>query len=155
MATAVPSVRLPVAVAVTVSGAIGAIGRANGSGSDGSRRAGSSIGDIAGGGFGLAVLLLAQGNPAVLIAGTAIGIVVGRHIENGLPNVTYLGLQFTLAVLVALVPDSYANAQIVPALQRLLSILIGMAVLEPVLLGWHLVAPRETARSVPDGPNEE
>lgn len=100
-----------------------------------------AIGCLAGGTLALAVLLVAQGNPAVLIVGTCIGIVIGRHIENGLPNVTYVGLQFTLAVLVGLVPDSYADAQIFPAVQRLVSILIGMAVLEPVLLAWHVLMP--------------
>lgn len=110
-----------------------------------------AIGCMAGGALALAVLLLAQGNPAVLISGTCIGIVIGRHIENGLPKVTYVGLQFTLAVLVGLVPDSYADAQITPAVQRLVSIFIGMAVLEPVLLAWHLVAPGgKRAEAVPD-----
>lgn len=106
-----------------------------------------ALGCIAGGGLALAVLLLAQGNAAVLIAGTCCGIVIGRHIENGLPQVTYLGLQFTLAVLVVLVPDSYADAEIGPAFQRLVSVFVGMALLEPVLLGWHLVAPGRKAPS--------
>lgn len=105
-----------------------------------------AVGCIAGGGLALAVLLCAQGNPAVLVAGTCIGIVIGRHIENGLPAVTYMGLQFTLAVLVVLVPDSYSDAEIGPAILRLVSVFVGMAVLEPVLLGWHLVAPGRRAR---------
>jgi uncharacterized membrane protein YccC len=104
-----------------------------------------ALGCMAGGAVALAVLLLAQGSPPVLIIGTCIGIVVGRHIENGLPGVTYVGLQFTLAVLVVLVPDSYADARIGPAIQRLVSVFVGMAVLEPVLLGWHFFAPRRKA----------
>ena len=76
---------------------------------------------------------------------------LAEHIENGIPKITYLGLQFTLAILVALVPDSYADARIHPALVRLASILIGMVVLEPVLLAWHALAPRlEPARTGPD-----
>lgn len=115
-----------------------------------------AIGCIAGGALALCVLLLAQGSAAVLIAGTCIGIVIGRHIENGLPRVTYIGLQFTLAVMVVLVPDSYADARIGPAVQRLVSVLIGMAVLEPVLLAWHLVAPgRKADARVPDVPGSE
>lgn len=114
-----------------------------------------ALGCLAGGGFALAVLLLAQGSAPILIAGTAIGIVIGRHIENGLPTVTYLGLQFTLAVLVVLVPDSYADAAIGPALQRLVSIGVGMAVLEPVLLAWHLAAPATRGQRASNGPNEE
>jgi hypothetical protein len=40
------------------------------------------------------------------------------------------------------VPDSYADAAIRPAAERLTGILIGMALLEPVLIGWHWLAPR-------------
>lgn len=115
-----------------------------------------ALGCMAGGALALAVLLLAQGSAPVLIAGTCIGIVIGRHIENGLPRVTYLGLQFTLAVLVVLVPDSYADARIGPAIQRLVSVFVGMAVLEPVLLAWHFLAPGRKARAqVPDADNAE
>lgn len=108
-----------------------------------------AIGCMAGGLFALAILLIAQGNPVILVGGTCIGIVIGRHIENGLPKATYVGLQFTLAVLVGLVPDSYAEAEITPALQRLVSIFIGMAVLEPVLLAWHLVLPTRPTSGQP------
>ncbi|WP_232494083.1 FUSC family protein [Novosphingobium kaempferiae] len=115
-----------------------------------------AVGCLAGGALALVVLLAAQGSAPVLILGTCIGIVIGRHIENGMPKVTYLGLQFTLAVMVVLVPDSYADAHIAPGLQRLLSVFIGMAVLEPVLLAWHFVAPgRRNREAVPDAPNAE
>ena len=46
-----------------------------------------------------------------------------------------------------LVPDSYADAAITPATDRLLGILIGLALLEPVLLAWHLLAPTEKAKA--------
>ena len=53
--------------------------------------------------------------------------------------------------------DRYAQAEIKPALARLLGILIGVAVLKPVLLGWHLVARsrrNESGRScTPSDPN--
>jgi len=105
-----------------------------------------ALGCLAGGALALVVLLVAQGSAPVLIAGTALGIVIGRHIENGLPRVTYLGLQFTLAVLVVLVPDSYADVRIEPAVLRLVSVGVGMAVLEPILLAWHLLAPGERSQ---------
>ena len=57
------------------------------------------------------------------------------------------GTQFTLAVLVTLVPDSYAGAAIAPALARLTGILVGMALLEPVLLAWHLATSAFAPRS--------
>lgn len=100
------------------------------------------MGCLAGGMLAAAVLFLAGGHAPLLIAGTCLGIVIGRHIENGHPRVTYVGLQFTLAILVVLVPDSYAEAEIRPALARLASIFIGMALIEPVLLAWHVLAPR-------------
>lgn len=104
-----------------------------------------TIGCFGGGMLAAAFLFLAQGSPIILIIGTCIGVIVGRHIENAGGTTTYVGLQFTLAILVTLVPDNYADAEIGPALLRLLSIFIGMALLEPVLLAWHFLAPREAA----------
>ena len=77
---------------------------------------------------------LAQGTAAVLIAGTMLGVVLGRHIENGQNSITYAGTQFTLAILVTLVPDSYARAEIGPPIARLTGIVIGMLLPEPVLV---------------------
>jgi uncharacterized membrane protein YccC len=78
---------------------------------------------------------------ALLIAGTALGVMLGRHIENGQGSFAYASTQFVLVILVTLVPDSYARADITPALERLGGILIGFVLLEPVLVAWHLVAP--------------
>ena len=86
-------------------------------------------------------LFVAHGSVPLLLVGTALGVVIGRHIENGGHAYIYVGSQFTLAALVALVPDSYAGIALAPAIDRLCSILIGMAVLEPVLIVWHVLAP--------------
>ena len=94
-------------------------------------------GCLAGAMLAAAVLLLAHGSAAALLAGTALGVVIGRHIENGGHGLAYVGTQFTLAVLVTLVPDSYAAAAAAPGFDRLYGILIGMAVLEPLLAAWH------------------
>ncbi|MFT4025571.1 MAG: FUSC family protein [Novosphingobium sp.] len=110
------------------------------------------VGCLAGGALAAAVLVLARGEPVILIAGTCLGIVIGRHIENGGAARTYVGLQFTLAILVVLVPDSYADARIEPGLQRLTSIFVGMALLEPVLIAWHLLVPRRNSRAEAVGP---
>jgi uncharacterized membrane protein YccC len=104
-----------------------------------------TIGCLGGGVLAAAILFLAQGSPFILIAGTCLGVILGRHIENGNSRTAYVGLQFTLAILVTLVPDDYAKAEIGPALIRLASIFIGMAVLEPVLLLWHVLVPGEPA----------
>jgi len=69
-----------------------------------------------------------------LLLGTALGVALGRHLENGNHGRGYVGTQFTLAVLVVLVPDSWDGAHIAPGYDRLLGVLVGMAVLEPVLL---------------------
>ena len=98
-------------------------------------------GCVAGSALAGVFLYAAHGNAAVLIAGTVTGALVGRHIENGSHSVTYVGTQFTLAILVTLVPDSYADAAIAPAVDRLTGTLIGLALLEPVLIAWHLIAP--------------
>ncbi|MDR3531267.1 MAG: FUSC family protein [Rhodopila sp.] len=98
-------------------------------------------GCLAGAALAAMVLLVAHGNPGVLIPATAIGVLVGRHIENGGHSFVYVGTQFTLAILVTLVPDSYAEAAILPALDRLYGILVGMALIEPVLVAWHVIGP--------------
>lgn len=113
------------------------------------RMAGCGLGAAMSAGF----LLLAYGGgygawaAPILIAGTILGVAIGRHIENGQGSMAYAGLQFTLVVLVALVPDSYADADLGPAIHRLVSIFVGFAILEPVLIAWHVVAPGRRRRS--------
>jgi uncharacterized membrane protein YccC len=84
---------------------------------------------------------LAPATALVLLAGTVLGVAIGRHIENGQTALAYGGTQFVLAILVTLVPDSYAQAHLGPALERLLGIFAGILLLQPVLLAWHLLAP--------------
>jgi uncharacterized membrane protein YccC len=105
------------------------------------------IGCLAGAALAALFLLLGAGSPVWLIGGTMIGVAAGRHLENGRSGLAYAGTQFVLAVLVTLVPDSYADARIDPAVDRLAGTLIGMALLEPVLLVWHLVAPGGRAKA--------
>lgn len=100
------------------------------------------LGCLAGAGLAALILFVAHGSPVLLILGTMLGVVIGRHLENGDHPHRYVGTQFALAILIALVPDSYADAQIGPALTRLAGVLIGFAILEPVLLAWHWLAPR-------------
>ena len=107
-----------------------------------------AVGCLAGGLLAAAILFAAHGATPVLVAGTCLGIIVGRHIENGSARNAYLGLQFTLAVLVVLVPDDYANVAIEPGLERMISVFLGMAILVPILAAWHLVAPARQAADV-------
>ena len=106
-------------------------------------------GCLAGSALAAFFLYAAHGNTPLLIAGTLVGVLIGRHIENGSHTATYVGTQFTLAVLVTLVPDSYAGAGIAPALDRLTGTLIGLALLEPVLIAWHLIAPVGRSGALP------
>ncbi|WP_442681177.1 FUSC family protein [Sphingomonas sp. ASY06-1R] len=99
------------------------------------------IGCLCGAALAAIVLYIGQGSAPILIIGTIVGVAAGRHLENGNGGLAYAGTQFVLAVLVTLVPDSYQDAHIGPGVERLFGTLIGMALLEPVLLLWHLVAP--------------
>lgn len=99
-----------------------------------------AIGCVAGGLLAVAVLLLAHGNVAVIIAGTCFGLFVGRHLETGPKATQYVGLQFSMALLTALVPDSYSHIAPSLGLERLVGIGVGMVLLEPVLLAWHFIA---------------
>lgn len=115
-----------------------------------------TVGCVAGGLFAALILFASHGNAAILILFTFIGVIVGRHIENGGTAIAYSGTQFVLVLLVTLVPDSYAHPHIDPALARLAGIVMGLVVLEPVLLAWHLLAPgrepaRETITSASEG----
>lgn len=101
-----------------------------------------TLGCVTGAVLAAIFLFAAAGSATILVVGTCLGVTLGRHIENGRSSIAYCGTQFVLAVLVALVPDSYAHAMIDPALERLASVLIGLLVLEPILLGWHVVAAR-------------
>jgi uncharacterized membrane protein YccC len=106
------------------------------------------VGCLAGGFLGGAILLLSQHSPVVMTIGLVLGVVIGRHIENGPPSMSYAGLQFVLAFVVVLVPDNYDSAQLTPGYERLLGILFGMVLLEPVVLIAHLIA-RRGGRSEP------
>lgn len=108
-------------------------------------------GCLAGSALAGVFLFAAHGSVPLLIGGTVVGVLLGRHIENGGHTATYVGTQFTLAVLVTLVPDSYAGIEITPAMERLVGTLVGLALLEPVLIAWHLVAPTDVGWTQPAG----
>ncbi|HEX7852198.1 MAG TPA: FUSC family protein [Sphingobium sp.] len=100
------------------------------------------LGCMAGAALAGLVLLVAQGSAFLLILGTVAGIVIGRHIENGTSPYRYAGMQFTLAMLVILVPDNYTGVSTEPGYERLIGILIGMALLEPILIFSHWLVPK-------------
>ena len=83
-------------------------------------------------------LLIGRGSAPVLIAGSLLGVMVGRHIENSATAIAYSGTQFTLAMLIALVPDRYIDPDPDAGLARLAGTVIGIAMLEPVLAAFHV-----------------
>jgi uncharacterized membrane protein YccC len=108
------------------------------------------LGCAAGAALAALFVLVAQGSAPVLILGTILGVALGRHIENGGTPFAYVGTQFVLAILIILVPDSYAHAHLGPAWERLAGIFIGMAVLEPVLILWHFASPGRGTKTEPE-----
>lgn len=94
-------------------------------------------GCLAGAAFAFIFVVLGGGGLALLLLGLVIGVPIGRHIENGKGRFAYSGVQFTLALLVVLVPDNYSRVAIDPVYERLLGIILGVALLQPVLLVWH------------------
>jgi hypothetical protein len=75
---------------------------------------------------------------------------LGRHIENGASPMAYGGTQFTLAMLVALVPDSYVAPDPEAGVARLAGTVIGIALLEPVLAAFHVFTFRRTVEAKDD-----
>jgi uncharacterized membrane protein YccC len=103
------------------------------------------VGCISGIGFAAFFLVLGHGLHSadamaiMMLLGTAAGVGVGRRIETSGHSMAYVGTQFVLAILVALVPDNYSGAEIGPSLERLTGILAGMIVLGPILLLWYAI----------------
>ena len=87
-------------------------------------------------------LLVAHGSATVLIAGSLLGVMIGRHIENGASSISYGGTQLVLTVLVALVPDSYVSPNVHAGVLRLAGTLTGIAVLEPILAAFYFFTAR-------------
>ncbi len=101
------------------------------------------LGCLLGGGLAALLLLLGQGSLWLILAGVAIGVLIGRHIENGPLGIGYLGMQFALAFLVVMVPDHYDHIDPVVSMERLGGILLGFIVLEPLYfaLTWLISRP--------------
>lgn len=97
-------------------------------------------------------LLVAHGSAAILIAGSLLGVMLGRHIENGASPIAYSGTQFTLAMLVALVPDSYVNPDPDAGVARLAGTVIGIALLEPVLAAFHVFTWKRAVEAKDEAP---
>jgi len=83
-------------------------------------------------------LLLAHHHIAPMMLCLALGVVVGRHIENSGGRYAYMGTQFALVFLVVFVPDSYTALGIDPGIERLWGIVLGMILLLGLRGIWSL-----------------
>jgi uncharacterized membrane protein YccC len=92
------------------------------------------IGCALGGLLATGILLAAHDFPLLMLLAVSLGVMAGRHVENGQLGVCYAGTQFALALLVVLVPDCYSAPHAGSGLERLCGVLFGMALLEPVRL---------------------
>jgi uncharacterized membrane protein YccC len=110
------------------------------------------VGCLCGAALAALILLVARGSADILIAGALFGVMLGRHIENGASPIAYSGTQFTLAMLVALVPDSYVAPDPEAAVARLTGIVIGIVLLEPVLAAFHVFTWKRTVGAKDETP---
>lgn len=83
-------------------------------------------------GVSIALLLLPfyQIHSVITVAILAIGILIGRHIENSGQVFSYIGTQFVLVYLVVMVPDSLLYTSAEPGIYRLLGVIIGIVLVE-------------------------
>jgi len=112
-------------------------------------------GCICGAALAALILLVARGSADVLIAGALFGVMIGRHVENSTSPIAYGGTQFTLAMLIALVPDSYVAPNPEAAIARLAGTVLGIALLEPVLAAFHVFALRRAVGAKDESPSME
>ncbi|MDB5998894.1 MAG: hypothetical protein JWP52_593, partial [Rhizobacter sp.] len=102
------------------------------------------VGCCLGGLLATGALLVTHDRPLAMTLAVCIGVVVGRHLENGSLGIGYVGTQFALAFLVVLVPDTYFSVNTQVGLDRLFGVVFGMVLLEPVRLVFQLVMSRWT-----------
>ncbi|MDQ7988879.1 MAG: FUSC family protein [Candidatus Dactylopiibacterium sp.] len=87
-----------------------------------------------------AALLVGQHSVVFLLASVAVAVTLGRHIENGKHGIDYVGTQFVLGFLTVMVPDTYESLHLATGIERLIGVLAGIALLEPVRLLLRLPA---------------
>ncbi len=90
------------------------------------------FGCLCGGTVASVFLIIGAKSLIITYLGVALGVYIGRRIENGHLKIKYLGTQFTLAMLVVLVPDTIEHISTATGWGRLSGIFVGIAILEPV-----------------------
>lgn len=102
------------------------------------------LGCFAGGVFALLCPRVAGDDWLLVTICLVIGVWIGFHIQSGTTGVSYVGLQFTFAFLIAFVQGPGPVTSLDPPLERLLGVLIGSVMIGAVVLAWP---SRPAARS--------
>jgi uncharacterized membrane protein YccC len=79
--------------------------------------------------------------PSLLVL--SVGVWVGYHVQNGRNGVSYIGTEFVLGLLIALVQGPSPVTDITPGLERLIGILIGIAASCLLIVCWPLKGDRQ------------
>jgi uncharacterized membrane protein YccC len=102
------------------------------------RMAYRSIGCLLGSAVALASLSVMGDTLLPLLLVLSAGVWVGYHVQNGRNGVSYIGTQFALGLLITLVQGPGPVTDITPGFERLVGILIGVAVVGLVIVFWPL-----------------
>jgi uncharacterized membrane protein YccC len=102
------------------------------------RMAHRMFGCLLGSGTAIACLSVFSNDLLVAVLTLCAGIWVGNHIQAGREGIGYLGTQFVLGFLITFVQGPAPVASILPGLERLVGILIGLAMLGILMLIWPL-----------------
>ncbi|RKS87255.1 fusaric acid resistance family protein [Orbus hercynius] len=97
------------------------------------------LGCLSGAMLALVCLPFYQVNLMISTIILALGIMIGRHIENSGKAFAYMGTQFVLVYLVVMVPDSLTEMSAEPGIYRLCGVIIGIMLVElSKLIIWPL-----------------
>ena len=86
-------------------------------------------GSVLGAGCGALARVFSDGNMPTTLLLMAVGVMLGRHVENSGAAVAYMGTQFALVFLVVFVPDDYRAVSSTPGWSRFEGIVIGLLLL--------------------------
>jgi uncharacterized membrane protein YccC len=110
------------------------------------RMAHRTLGCLLGGGTAIVCLSVFSNGVWLGILALCAGIWIGYHIQIGNEGIGYLGTQFVLGFLITFIQGPGPVTSILPGLERLLGILIGIAMLCALILVWPL--PEDDPRFV-------
>jgi uncharacterized membrane protein YccC len=102
------------------------------------RMAHQAVGCLLGSAVALASLSTLGNTPLASLLVLSAGVWIGYHIQNGRNGVNYVSTQFTLGLLITLVPVPGPLTDITPSLERFVGVLIGIAAHCLLIFFWPL-----------------